>query len=521
MVRFAAAIFACGAGLFGCNLWLGADEFIVTDLCEYPGERRCGEGNRPEECDTEGRWKKLTACVDQTCIGGECVGECAPGEKGCSGNTRKTCDAGLWKNVTEGPCTGQTCNNGECVGMCEPDQKKCSGNALSACDATGVWSDGEPCTGKTCNKDKCVGMCESGQKKCLGDNNILSECDATGTWANGGYCTGQTCIEDACEGVCEPGEKKCSGNTRQTCDANGDWESPTVCEVECVNDACVGPSCKDLTIKCGMRANENCCLSSMVPQGTYKRSNASDATVSEFRLDRFEITVGRFRKFVDAYPGNTTAVSAGAGAHPTIAGSGWDPSWNIYLPADQALLKAELKSVQSPTWTDAPAGNEQKPINGITWYEAFAFCAWDGGRLPTEAEWNYAAAGGAEQRLFPWSTPPVSLLIDAEYAVYDCFGDKSVGCATSDILPVGSKSGDGKWNHADLAGSVWEWNLDAYGPYTTPCMDCANVSTLPSDRVIRGGSWKDPETNLYSFGRFKSAPNARQSVHGARCARTP
>ena len=105
-------------------------------------------------------------------------------------------------------------------------------------------------------------------------------------------------------------------------------------------------------------------------------------------------------------------------------------------------------------------------MNCIDWYDAFAFCAWDGGRLAMEAEWNYAAAGGSLQQPYPWG----AAMLDTMHAVYECTGDGSAAgqCWETDILNVGSKSptGDGKWGQADLAGGVWEWNLDWYAsPY--------------------------------------------------------
>ncbi|MBI4704611.1 MAG: SUMF1/EgtB/PvdO family nonheme iron enzyme [Deltaproteobacteria bacterium] len=268
-----------------------------------------------------------------------------------------------------------------------------------------------------------------------------------------------------------------------------------------------------------------------MPGGTYYRSydgvsyqdKSYPATVSDFRLDRYEVTVGRFRAFVEAGKGTQQSPPApGTGAHPKIPGSGWDASWKGELVANKAALKMALKCPWYPTWTESAGANEQLPINCITWFEAFAFCAWDGGRLPTEAEWNYAAAGGSEQRVYPWSSPPSSTDIDSSYAVYDCSGDgkPSPDCSFADILPVGSRpKGDGRWAQVDLGGSMWEWVLDRKGGYL-PCNDCANLQ--PGwNRVLRGGSWYDKASKLCSSYRNNSVPSYRYYTIGGRCARKP
>jgi len=294
-------------------------------------------------------------------------------------------------------------------------------------------------------------------------------------------------------------------------------------------------SCIGLAATCGAAANENCCATATVPGGTYYRSYdvspgssykdmGAPATVSTFKLDKFEVTVGRFRVFVNAGYGTQAKPPApGAGTHPALPESGWDPAWNQELSTDISSLVAGLKCDASyQSWTDAAGATDNRPINCVTWYEAMAFCIWDGGYLPTEAEWNYAAAGGAEQRAFPWSNPAGDVSIDCSYANH--FPASSQPCAPG-VNRVGSESpkGDGKWGHSDLAGNVAELVLDSYAPYVTPCTDCA--PTIGGNRVVRGGSTLiDPAfvNWLRTADRFIGvAPNLRRSTAGVRCARIP
>src|SRR5262249_25862512 len=155
------------------------------------------------------------------------------------------------------------------------------------------------------------------------------------------------------------------------------------------------------------------------------------------------------------------------------AGSGWNAGWNARLVANKAALIAAVKcNATFATWTDAPGPNEVRPMSCLTWYEAMAFCAWDGGYLATEAEGNYAAAGGDQQNAFPWAT----LTVDGAHASYlegsDCRGDGMAGCALTDLVPVGSKPmGEGRFTQAELAGNVAEWTLDSITQYANPCTD--------------------------------------------------
>ena len=291
------------------------------------------------------------------------------------------------------------------------------------------------------------------------------------------------------------------------------------------------PSCVELAPTCGPNGDSACCEASLIFGDTFDRSNNElyPATISDFRLDLYEVTVGRFRKFVETTDG-TFRPDTGSGKNPNNPSDpGWAAEFNDELPIGRDELTGTDVGVkcEAPlaTWTDAPGPNESRPINCVTWYVAFAFCIWDGGRLPTEAEWNFAAAGGRQQRYFPWSIPPESTALAPSHASYfdvrtrTCLGDNQLGCDVTDFVAVGSKpDGRGRFRNSDLAGNVYEWMIDAFGPYPPECDDCASFTG--SGRVGRGGSYVNFEGLLTTFARTEFAANYRSSAFGIRCARS-
>ena len=123
--------------------------------------------------------------------------------------------------------------------------------------------------------------------------------------------------------------------------------------------------------------------------------------------------------------------------------------------------------------------------------------------MPSEAEWEYAAAGGSQQREYPWgSTDPGTGNL---YAIYGC----TTRATPTDIAPVGTANlGAGLWGQLDMAGEVWEWNADWYASYVSPCTDCAYLSAA-SSRVIRGGGFYAHASYLLPPYRSYGGPAGR------------
>jgi formylglycine-generating enzyme required for sulfatase activity len=244
-------------------------------------------------------------------------------------------------------------------------------------------------------------------------------------------------------------------------------------------------------------------------------------TVSAFQLDRYEITIGRFRAFAAELSSWRPAV--GTGAHPRLAGSGWDPAWPLVNSAAEfsALIQQYNLSPAGEKlpcgWTDLPEADvvERLPMGCLTWYEAFAFCAWDEGHLPTSAEWFFAAAGGDEQRVYPWSVPPSSSSTDGVFPglVYPGYlGEKAVGS-----FPAS----DARWGHADLLGNVSEMVLDSADVESLhfPCSDCASLGSGEKyGKITRDSGWDVPS---FPADTATNDVHSRYPLRGARCARSP
>jgi len=281
-----------------------------------------------------------------------------------------------------------------------------------------------------------------------------------------------------------------------------------------------------------MCAGESCCAASNVPEGAFNRLNDPllPAQVSAFRLDTYEVVVGRFRSFVNAGQGTKKSPPAeGAGAHPKIPGTGWKSAYNAGLTDDTQSLSDAIKC--DPTlynaYSDTPGVNDTLPMNCVTWFEAQAFCIWDGGRLPTETEWNYAAAGGNEQRVTPWGGAD----IDKANASYGCQSGDSIAemgaplCTFKDYTAVGSRpTGKARWGHSDMAGNVWERVFDYFvDPFRlNPCNDCADAQENPAGHGIRGGSINWAPSFLRTDDRTavnSETPDTRTNTVGFRCAR--
>ncbi len=518
--KWATALFAV-TGLLGasaaCSAVLGITDFTAGDGGVAADGSVPTGGHDGATCNPGGDAGATSA------VGCKCTQD---GQLACYGNAQNEtliCSGGVWTLRSSCPA-GQNCDSrvGGGQGTCAPIDPTCMG----AAPGQAICS--SPTTAVLCGPD------------------LVSESPLA-------TCSNQACVNGACGGTCAPNATQCVGNGVQICGADGGWQTTMACSESCSDGGCGSfPSCVGAAAGAGTdcggvdggAGTNDCCSSFAVSGGTFFRgydgvspgdtSQAFPATVSSLRLDAYEATVGRFRNFVTAVVGGWQP-APGAGKHGYLNGGsglanvggadagasepGWSMSWNSNLGSSAASWNSSL-GCPGATWTPGAGADEHQPINCVSWYEAYAFCIWDGGFLPSEAEWNYAASGGSAQRVYPWSSPSTSTSIDCAHANYSPGG--MAACSPTGPNDVGSEStaGDGKFGQSDLSGNVWEWTLDSNAPYVTPCTDCSNVAPLASP-VARGGSFSLVASALTSSYRSAYAPATRDGSIGVRCARAP
>lgn len=345
-------------------------------------------------------------------------------------------------------------------------------------------------------------------------------------------CSNSQCKSNTCP---TPGEKQCNGLQRLRCGNDHKWKEEEKCPSKCEADGCVeASSCKRLDA-CGTLS---CCDSIQIAQDSFQLYFATpeqidgqsdfpvrhvSRSIRPFMLDRFEVTVGRFKAFVAEYEAARYPLP-GAGKHPAFADSGWQERWNEPNGPLPQMVEDLVRTLRARGERLSPDDDPRLPVRGVSWHLAAAFCIWDGGRLPTEAEWLYAATGG-EDRLFPWPGE-ADPAITPERAVYT--GD---GVMPDGPAPVGGHpQGRGPFEHEDLAGNVQEWVADVYtstlpstchgpGDATIDEFECLQRGSDDDDRVLHGGAYQNTPYELRNARRVFTSPYAAERDFGIRCAR--
>jgi len=440
--------------------------------------------------------------------------ECSPnGLYACAGHAtdlQLVCAAGAFEKYDNCPA-GQLCDTrAETSGLCQPVVPECSGRLPGDI------------------------VCRGTQRLICGADLITtSELDTCPSACFDGKCT--ECLPDT--------PAACEFNTRRSCTSEGAWDV-TPCPTgapHCSDGSCgQPPSCLNLDPICGSAGDESCCASPVVPSGPFGGS-PNAWTMPAFRLDRFEVTVSRFRAFRAAWDvGWRPAEGSGKHVHwndglglPSAPAIGYEHGWQAsYLedtnPSEETQLPIFPNASPYATWSETTGDDELRPINFVNFFEAVAFCIWDGAFLPTSSDRGYVARGGSAMRPYPWGTTEPGP--DFDLAVYGCYFPDGGSCdGPESIAPVGTAAGESLFGQLDLAGNLAEWALPTAPGCDPqdPSRHCVNWPTPPvvggaTPAPIYGGAFDGDASSLANNVAGTALSYSTREPHiGFRCARVP
>ncbi len=256
----------------------------------------------------------------------------------------------------------------------------------------------------------------------------------------------------------------------------------------------------------------------LIPGGTFRMGTdagmtyeapAHEVTIKPFYIDEAEVTVREFARFVEATDYKTEAERFGwSGVFDMKTGE-----WG----------RADGANWRQPEGAGSQAAPDE-PVTQVSWNDAVAYARWAGKRLPTEAEWEYAARGGLKGKEYAWGDElrpggrPVANWWQGTFPERNTGEDAHLMRA-----PVKSFAPNG-YGVYDVAGNVWEWCADWYADdyYATSPRDNPRGAARGAERVLRGGSFLCAEnfcTNYRVAGRSHATPDSGLNNMGFRCAR--